>query len=460
MNEIIETELHTPVASKTDVVVVGGGPAGTAAAIQAGRRGASVVLLEQSGMLGGVATSGLMSHWTGETGGGIYEEILERSRELEKSWNAGFIEENTSVHKIEKMGFNGAANQLINHEVLRTVLLEMCAEAKVDVRLYTFASAPILDTAAGKNPRVRGVIAQGKGGREAFLAKVTIDASGDGDIAAAAGVPFVKGREYDGKMQPMTSMLKVAGVDTAIVEYATSFEDSYPIPSGDLQTVSRKHIPYPAGHVLIYPSTLPGTVVLNMTNAIKVDGTKAADLTRAELTCRSQIKPIMDFLRAEVPGFAKAYLVQSASMIGVRETRHFRGEATITERDILDARIFDDWVVANAHFNLDVHNLEGAGLDPTGVQQKFSQRHGYTIPYGCFVPVGADGLLLAGRCISGTHMAHSSYRVMPICANMGQAVGVAAALAAKTGTEPRLLDVAAIQTVLKGIGVDPESKGR
>ena len=256
-------------------------------------------------------------------------------------------------------------------------------------------------------------------------------------------------------MQPMTSMLKVGGVDTSRVRYVPGFEDSYGIPAGDLQAVAKTRIPYPAGHVLIYPSSLPGTVVLNMTNCVKVDGTVVADLVRAERTCRSQIKPILEFLRAEVPGFEKAYLIQSAPMVGVRETRHFRGEATITEADIAQARVFDDWVVAGAHFNFDVHNLDGAGLDETGVQKKFVQRRGYTIPYGCFVPLNVEGLLIAGRCISGTHLAHANYRVMPICANMGQAVGVAASLCAASGALPRELDAKAVQEVMRELGVAP-----
>jgi len=449
----IEAERSTPVAAEVDVLVVGGGPAGCAAAIQAARRGAKTVLIEQSGMLGGVATAGLMSHWTGETRGGIYEEILDRCQALEAAW--GVAADRGSAAGADAMGPHGERRQLINHEILRSVLLDLCAEAKVDVRLYTFASCPIVETSGGA-PRIRGVVAESKTGRRAFRARVVVDASGDGDMAAQAGAPFVKGREYDGKMQPMTSMLKVGGVDTSAVRYVPGFEDSYAIPAGDLQTVARSRIPYPAGHVLIYPTSLPGTVVLNMTNCVKVDGTQAEDLVRAEATCRSQIKPILDFLRAEVPGFSQAYLIQSASMIGVRETRHFLGEATLTERDIAEARVFDDWVVARAHFNFDVHNLEGAGLDETGVQKGFRQRRGYTIPYGCFVPKKVDGLLIAGRCISGTHMAHASYRVMPICANMGQAVGVAAAICAATGAQPRALPAKAVQAVMLELGVNPE----
>jgi glycine/D-amino acid oxidase-like deaminating enzyme len=454
MEYITEAARGIPAAADVDVVVTGGGPAGTAAAVQAGRRGASVVLIEQSGMLGGVATAGLMSHWTGETRGGIYEEILDRCAALEASW--GVVADEGSTAGANAMGKHGERRQLINHEVLRAVLLRMCEEANVDVRLYSFAGAPLMEAAAGGLPRIRGVITESKNGREAFRAKVVVDASGDGDIAAAAGAPFTKGREYDGKMQPMTSMLKIGGVDTSRVRYVPGFEDSYDIPAGDLQTVARTRIPYPAGHVLIYPTSLPGTVVLNMTNCVKVDGTRTEDLVRAERTCRSQIGPILEFLRAEVPGFAKAYLIQSSAAIGVRETRHFMGEATITERDILTARVFDDWIVARAHFNFDVHNLEGAGLDETGVQKQFGQRRGYTIPYGCFVPQRVDGLFVAGRCISGTHMAHSSYRVMPICANMGQSVGVAAALCAASGTLPRALPAREVQAVMRELGVRPE----
>jgi hypothetical protein len=139
----------------------------------------------------------------------------------------------------------------------------------------------------------------------------------------------------------------------------------------------------------------------------------------------------------------------------VRETRHFRGVSTITEDDILAARVFDDWVVTKAHFNFDIHNVEGAGLDAHGCQRHFTQRAGYTIPYGCLVPETLDGLLLAGRSISGTHKACSNFRAMPICANIGQAAGVAAALAARAGVQPRAVPVADIQAELRRQGVEP-----
>lgn len=433
---IVEPAREVPLAADVDVLVVGAGPAGFGAAVAAGRQGARTMLIEQSGMVGGVATAGLMSHWTGETRGGLYEELLDRSsRPLPSGVD---------------LGIHGQARQIIDHEHLKSVMLTMLAEAGVRVQLYTFASAPLI-----KGNRVTGVMTESKAGRQALLAQTVIDASGDGDMAAAAGARYYKGREYDGKMQPMTLMLKVGGVDTSQVTYVPGFEDTYPLGDSDLQSEARKVLPYPSGHVLIYPSSLPGTVVLNMTNAIQVDGTNPADLTRADAQCRSQIEPILAFLRARVRGFSQAYLIQSSSSIGVRETRHFLGEKTLNETDILEARVFDDWVVTRARFNFDVHNLEGAGLDETGVQRHFRQERGYTIPYGCLLPASVDGLLLAGRCISGTHMAHSSFRVMPICVNIGQAAGTAAALAARLGVVARQVPVTDIQGELRKAGVEP-----
>ncbi len=423
---IAEVGRQTPVAARVDVIVSGGGPAGFGAALCAARQGARTVLLEQTGDIGGAATSGLMSHWTGNTKGGVYEEILQRS------------------------ATPGCWRQAIDPEKLKTVLLEMLVEAGVQVHLYTFAVAPVLD--AG---RVGGVIAESKSGRTAFLAPVVIDASGDGDIAARAGVPYLQGREADGRMQPMTLMFKVAGVQCGLFPLPGSFESITPLADGTtLQQHAREVLPQPAGHVLLYETTLPGVVTVNMTNCIDVSGTSAEDLTRATLTCRQQMGTIVDFLQRFAPGFEECFAISSAAQIGVRETRHFQGDYSLTEEDILAARVFDDWVVTRAHFNFDIHNLDGSGLDENGVQNEFRQPRGYTIPYGCLLPVGVEGLLLAGRCISGTHKAHSNFRVMPICANIGQAAGIAAALAAQRGITPRELPVSDIQEALRAMGVE------
>jgi glycine/D-amino acid oxidase-like deaminating enzyme len=431
----MEPARQIPVKAKVDVLVVGGGPAGFSAAVCAARQGAKTMLIEQTGDVGGVATSGLMSHWTGNTRGGFYEEILELSQDCSY---------------ISFSQAHGSTRQIINPERLKTVLLEILEEAGVILQLYTFACEAVLD-----GNRIVGVITESKSGREAIRANVVIDASGDGDIAAKAGVPYRKGRESDGKMQPMTLMFKVAGVDNKRAPFPGGFEDSTDVPKGNLQTLGKQHLPHPAGHVLLYRTTLPGVVTCNMTNSIGVDGTKTEDLTKAHIECRKQMDEIVEFLREFVPGFETCYVISSASTIGVRETRHFEGEYTLTEHDILNARLFDDWAVTKAHFNFDVHNLTGAGLDETGVQKHFSQPMGYTIPYRCFVPKKVDNLLLAGRSISGTHRAHSNYRVMPICANIGQAVGTAAAMSVKKSVTPRELDVKELQFALLKQGVEP-----
>lgn len=437
-----EPERQVPVAHEVDVLVVGGGPAGVGAALAAARQGANTLLIEQSGAVGGVATSGLMSHWTGNTGHiGIYGEILRASADPRSVQADGDI-------------------QLINPERLKTVLLEMLDEAGARWQLYTFASDVLVEP---PNPPMgealhtaKGVITESKSGREAIMARVVVDATGDGDIAAKAGVPYTKGREGDGKMQPMTLMFKVGGVDTdRVVRFVGAFEETYETPQGDIQTLAKQHLPFPAGHLLIYRSTLPGVVTCNMTNSIDVDGTEAMDLTRADYECRKQLQPIVAFLREYVTGFENCYVISSAAQIGVRETRHFVGEYRLTEDDILAARVFDDWVVPRVHFNFDVHNLSGSGLDETGVQKHFAQPEHYTIPYGCFVPQQVDNLYLAGRNISGTHKAHANFRVMPICVLMGQAVGTAAALCASQGVSPRSLTVRDVQAILEAQGVAP-----
>lgn len=427
-----EQPKEIPVYDQVDVLVLGAGPAGVGAALSAARQGAKTLLVEQMGDVGGIATSGLMSHWTGNTRGGIYEEILNRSADLPDSAD---------------YGFNGSPRQIINPEHLKTALLEMLQEAGVDLLLYTFVCLPIME-----EKRVKGVIVENKSGRQAIFAKIVIDCTGDGDIAARAGAAYRKGREEDGAMQPVSLMFKIGGVDYTKAVFPGKFEDYIQIPKGEIHALGKQNLPFPAGHVLLYRTSLPGVVTCNMTNCIGIDGTSTKDLVKATLECRRQLAPILDFLRNFVPGYENCYLLSTASLIGVRETRHFEGLATITEEDIRSARVFPDWAVTYASFNFDVHNMTGNGLDATGAQDAFAATY-YTILYGCLVPREIDGLLLAGRNISGTHMAHANYRVMPICANMGQAAGIAAALCVQEGVRPRDVDVKVLQKRLLENGV-------
>ncbi|MFA5561768.1 MAG: FAD-dependent oxidoreductase [Eubacteriales bacterium] len=414
-----------PVAAETDVLVVGAGPAGVGAAIRAGRCGARTLLLEQSGSVGGMATVGMMSHFTGRAHSPVLDEMLDRQERLE--------------HRA------GIPKEVINPEVLKLVLLEMLEEAGVSVLFYVMAGEPLCEGGT-----LKGVLIHSKAGREVVLARLVIDCTGDGDIAARAGADFVKGRESDGRMQPATLMFKVGGVDDSRAVYLGSFESTYLTPKGELQALARDKMPPPLGHVLLYRTSLPGVVTCNITNVTDIDGTDPRDLTRAEILCRKQMFLVQDFLRTYVPGYEHCFILSAAAMMGIRETRHILGECTLTEQDISTARQFDDWVVKDAYFNFDVHNLTGAGLDKTGAQKHFRQKKGYTIPYGCFIPKKLTNLLVAGRSISGTHLAHSNFRAMPICVAMGEAVGAAAALALRQGVPIREVPVRDIQAMVEG----------
>jgi len=420
-----EAARDLPVAGEYDVIVAGSGPAGVSAAINAGRMGVKVLLVEWNNAVGGISTSGLMSHFTGSVHSKFYTELLQEMANRNEGPQKGKIIPS------------------IDPENLKAIYLDMLKDAGVTVLLYTFVCGVVMD-----GNRITGIITESKSGRRVFRAKAFIDGTGDGDVAAFSGVSYYKGRETDGKMQPVTLMFKVAGVDTDRAVLLGSFESTHQTDKGELQALAKAHIPYPAGHLLVYRTTLPGIITCNMTNCTDIDGTSAEDLTRAELVCRSQMPAIVAYLREFVPGFENCYIISAGSMMGVRETRHFKGEYTLNEQDILEARVFADWVVRGAHFNFDVHNLTGAGLDKTGVQHKWSQPKGYTIPYRCLVPENVEGLLLAGRNISGTHMAHSNYRVMPICVGIGEAAGIAAAIAVKEGLALRDVPVEKIQAKL------------
>jgi hypothetical protein len=226
-----------------------------------------------------------------------------------------------------------------------------------------------------------------------------------------------------------------------------------PVPKGEVQALGKSILPFPAGHVLLYHAGIPGQVCVNMTNVTEIDGTNVRDLTKAEVICRRQMDAIINFLHEYVPGYELCYVITSAQNVGVRETRHFKGLYQLTEHDIVEAKVFEDWIATRNHFNFDIHNLDGHGLDKNGAQHQFKSKGKYTIPYRSCVPEKIEGLLLAGRNICGTHKAHSNYRVMPICVNMGQGVGTAAAVALKDNVLPRDVNIQKVQQRLAQAGV-------
>lgn len=429
MEKYIEIKDAPKCTIKTDVLVCGGGPAGIGAALRAARMGASVMIVEMGGCLGGIATAGMMSHWGGRSSSKIMQELFELSRERDLGYS--WCDEN-------RPGKN-----TIPHDLQMIILEEMMKKDNVKILYYTIVSKAVMD-----GNKIVGVVVHNKSGESMISAKCVIDATGDGDVAASAGVPFFLGRETDHKMQPATIMFKIGGVDYERAVFPHSFETLVETQKGELQALGKKHLPFPAGHVLLYRQPEPDTVCVNMTNAIGVDGTNAESVTQAVLTCRSQIMPIIEFLREYAPGYEKCWLMSSASLIGIRETRHFEGVASLNTEDILSAKIYPDWVVKRAYFNFDVHNMTGSSLDKTGVQKHFTQKNDYSIPYGCLLPRDVEGLLLSGRNISGSHLAHSNFRIMSVCMALGEAAGAAAAIAVDKGKLLRKVDVKLIQEVV------------
>ena len=427
MKMFTEMKRELPIIADVDVLVCGSGPAGIGAAMESALMGMSCMVVEIQNCLGGIATAGLMSHWGGVASSKVLPEI--KRREAAKAENLGLV--------------GDVSGELISHETEKIVLEEMFKEANIDILYATMVCDAIVE-----ENKIIGVIVENKSGRGVIIAKRVVDATCDGDVAARAGVPFTLGREEDNAMQPATLMFKIGGVDFERACFPGSFETEVETEKGELQTLGKKILPFLAGHVLLYRQTTPGTVCCNMTNVIKADGTNAKSLTDAIIEARSQIEPIVKFLKEYAPGYENCWLMSGASLMGVRETRHFKGLTSIEADDILEARYHEDWIVRRAFFNFDVHNITGNGLDKTGIQKEWKQSGTYTIPFGCVIPEKVDNLLLSGRNISGSHLAHSNFRIMSVCMALGEAAGVIAALSIKNDISPSAVDVKEVQNYL------------
>jgi hypothetical protein len=440
------------VAGKADVMVVGGGPAGLGAAVGAAAAGARVVLAERYGFLGGNATAALvmplMSFHTHRPGlhsgaaklmptdhgpgepviAGVLQALLERlvaaGGAIAPSLQTGYVVP-------------------FDPEIFKLVALELLDEAGVELLLHAFASEVLRRDGA-----VRGAVFETKSGPVVVEAAVVVDCTGDGDLAAHAGARYEVGRESDGLVQPMTLMFRIVEFERQAFEaYTEEFPDQWRGVHGLWELVRKAteagELDLAREDVLFFGTPHPAEVSVNSTRVIKVLGTDVWDLTCAELASRAQMRQIAAFLRKHVPGFERSYVAQSGVQVGVRETRRIEGEYQLTVEDILGARKFPD-AIARGTYPVDIHNPTGKGT----ILRHLPPGEAYDIPLRCLLPQGIEGLLVAGRCISGTHEAHSSYRVMPISMATGQAAGCAAALAARTGTEPRDLPATAVREEL------------
>jgi hypothetical protein len=333
-------------------------------------------------------------------------------------------------------------------EVFKLVALEMLDEAGVQFLFHAFGSGVIGDG------RVEGAVFETKSGPVVLRAHTVIDCTGDGDLAAAAGAPFEIGRAADGLTQPMTLMFRMVEFQReAFAEYARQHPTQWRGVHGlwDLirQATAAGELTLPREDMLFFATPHSREVSVNSTRVTRVLGTDVWDLSYAEWQSRLQMRQIVAFLRKYVPGFERAYLAQSGTAIGVRETRRILGDYQLTSADVLAARKFDD-VIARCSYPIDIHNPKGAGT----ILQRLPSGEAFDIPLRCLMPKHVDGLLVAGRCISGTHEAHSSYRVMPVAMAIGQAAGVSAALAARRSVTPRALPHRQVQAELTRQGAN------
>jgi hypothetical protein len=409
-----------PLDIAPDVLVAGGGPSGIGAAVGAAKAGASVLLIEQYGFLGGMATAGMVNPFMNffatekQLIKGVFQEMLAR------------------LTRMGGYGLPGMATHAFDHELFKIAADQIMLDHGVRVLFHSFVCG-----AEVQDDRIREVILVGKSGPLSVKAKVFVDTTGDADIAALSGAPWEFGRKEDCLVQPLTTNFNVAGVDEKRMPPEKEITALY------IKAKADGRIKNPREDVLLFRTTRPGEIHFNTTRITHIDATNVLDFTKAELEGRRQVWETFNFLKKEVPGFENSYIISIGPQVGVRETRRIVGDYVLTEEDVLGAKKFDDGIALN-NYPVDIHNPAGTGT----VLKHLKPGEFYSIPYRCLTPKKIENLIVGGRPISTTHEAHSSSRVMPIACATGHACGVAAALAVKGDGVFRNVDVKALQKVL------------
>jgi hypothetical protein len=456
-NEILQKDIIIPISAKMDVIVAGGGMAGVAASIAAARNGAKTMLVENLGFLGGIATGGLMymAYAPFSTISGISKEIF-----------ATLIERGGAIDDI-LLPFDP--------EQFKHIALDIALEAGVMPLFHTWVSDTILS-----QKDVRGVIVENKSGRSALIGDVVIDATGDGDVAAKAGVPFIKGREKDERMRPMSLLFRLGGIDVnKVLQYVRDNPSDFTpdpfknvlLPEKDfyrlvgffslIEKAKIKGEIDPSIHY-VRVECLSGKTSMGMINTTRVygkDGTNAIDVTKGELEARKQMVELIAVFKKYFPGFENSFLIDSASMLGVRETRHVIGDYILREEDIAQKKIIER-VIARSATRVtpggDVHSPDGTEGSVRDKRHRglIDELYWVNVPYDSLLPKGVEQLLVAGRCISADHKADGWTRIQTCCMATGQAAGAAAAVSLRDGVSPRKIDVSKLQKLLTEQKVD------
>lgn len=457
-NCIHEPARATPVVRDVDVLVCGGGLSGIGAALGAARAGARTLIVERNAWLGGPATSTLMNTWNVPV-----EKMTGVAREIA-----------LSLHQ-RGAGVIGGPTFPFDPEGFKELAVDLVEQAGAEILTYTWVVEPIME---GK--RIRGVTVHNKSGRQAILARVVIDATGDADVAAAAGAEHVKGREHDGKMRPMSVLFRLGGVDIQrAVDYCRANPENFTADpnfhilepnrglvrmSGffDIAAKARAsgELPDEINYIRMEGVSVErGVVMVNNSRVYGVDGTNAWDLTRADMEARRQNRMLYAVIRRDIPGFEKSWVIDSSASIGVRETRRVRGPRLLTQDDLLARRTWPDNVAKiwrHMAEGRDWHKADGGegAITDAVYRTATTELTWFHIPWGVFTPNGVDGLLVGGRTLSMTHDADMWTRGQYCCLVTGQVAGVSAALAAARDTIPAALDIAELQNRLADQGID------